>query len=92
MDYVDLYLIHSFTIEGITLEDAWKAMEKTKDMGLAKEIGVSNYRIEDLTRTLGIAKHKPLVNQIEMHPYLRRYTFTYHKQIFCCETFVTRII
>jgi diketogulonate reductase-like aldo/keto reductase len=39
---------------------------------LAKNIGVSNFRIADLERILKIAKHKPVVNQIELHPYLQQ--------------------
>lgn len=37
---------------------------------MARNIGVSNFRIVDLERILKIAKHKPIVNQIEFHPYL----------------------
>src|ERR1700694_2167762 len=40
--------------------------------GLAKNIGVANFRIVDLERVLKIAKHKPVVNQIEFHPYLQQ--------------------
>ncbi|KAL8286147.1 hypothetical protein RQP46_004635 [Phenoliferia psychrophenolica] len=74
LDHVDLLLIHwpfDFNKAGMpTTEEAWKQMEAVKDAGLAKSIGVSNYRISDLKRTLAIAKHRPVVNQIEMHPYL----------------------
>jgi len=40
--------------------------------GLARNIGVSNFRIQDIQRILKIAKHKPVVNQIEFHPYLQQ--------------------
>ena len=39
-------------------------------LGLARNIGVSNFRIVDLERLLKFAKYKPVVNQIEFHPYL----------------------
>jgi len=46
-------------------------MEKLKEAGLAKSIGVSNYRPQDLTATLKTAKIIPACNQIEFHPYLQ---------------------
>ncbi|KAG0148301.1 hypothetical protein CROQUDRAFT_654997 [Cronartium quercuum f. sp. fusiforme G11] len=74
VDYVDLYLIHSplFTSEpgAPTLQEAWRVMEEIHQEGLAKSIGVSNYRIRDLEETLKTAKVKPAVNQIEFHPYV----------------------
>lgn len=44
-------------------EEAWKQLEALKDEGLVREIGVSNYRISDLEKTLAIAKHRPVINQ-----------------------------
>lgn len=35
-----------------------------------RSIGVSNYRISDLEKTLAIARYRPTVNQIELHPYV----------------------
>ncbi|KNE90948.1 hypothetical protein PSTG_15642 [Puccinia striiformis f. sp. tritici PST-78] len=74
VDYVGLYLIHTamFTKEEgePTLAEAWKSMEEIQAEGLAKSIGVSNYRISDLKETLKSAKVKPAVNQIEFHPYV----------------------
>lgn len=76
VDYVDLYLIHSplFTSEpgAPTLQEAWKVMEEIHAEGLAKSIGVSNYRIQDLQDTLKTAKIKPAVNQLSVfHGVLR---------------------
>jgi diketogulonate reductase-like aldo/keto reductase len=44
--------------------------------GLARNIGVSNFRIVDLERILKIAKYKPVINQIEFHPYLQQHKLT----------------
>ncbi|KAM0792246.1 hypothetical protein ACM66B_004940 [Microbotryomycetes sp. NB124-2] len=74
VDYLDLYLIHTPTELGKPgcpdHAQAWKTMEELKDEGLVKSIGVSNYRVSDLEKTLVVAKHKPAVNQIEFHPFV----------------------
>jgi diketogulonate reductase-like aldo/keto reductase len=46
-------------------------LEKLKEAGLTKSIGVSNYSIKDLETTLQTAKVVPSINQIEFHPYLQ---------------------
>lgn len=77
-DYVDLYLLHSPFIRkdhhGVSLTEAWQSLEKLKDEGYAKSIGVSNFRVEDLEEILKIAKHKPVVNEIEFNALLQNQT------------------
>ncbi|KAF7170094.1 hypothetical protein CNMCM5623_002643 [Aspergillus felis] len=51
-------------------EPTWKAMEKLYEDGKARAIGVSNWTIEGLEQLLKLAKVKPHVNQIEIHPFL----------------------
>ncbi|KAE8360442.1 NADP-dependent oxidoreductase domain-containing protein [Aspergillus caelatus] len=51
-------------------EETWRAMEKIYESGKARAIGVSNWRIEGLEYLNKIAKVKPQVNQIEVHPFL----------------------
>jgi diketogulonate reductase-like aldo/keto reductase len=48
--------------------DLWKQMEDCKAQGLAKAIGVSNYRERHLDDTLAAAKEPIAANQIELHP------------------------
>ncbi|KAI9689437.1 MAG: hypothetical protein M1822_010088 [Bathelium mastoideum] len=74
LDYVDLYLIHYpfFTEKPEELQEKWKVMESLKAQGLAKSIGVSNYRVADLKAVLETATVKPAINQIEFQPYLQR--------------------
>ncbi|KAK3304412.1 NADP-dependent oxidoreductase domain-containing protein [Chaetomium strumarium] len=73
VDYVDLYLIHSPFWAGspAELQQKWAEMEALKDSGRARSIGVSNYLREHLEAVLATAKHPPVVNQIEYHPYLQ---------------------
>jgi diketogulonate reductase-like aldo/keto reductase len=71
LDYVDLYLIHSPNAKAQRLEQ-WQTMEELKDEGLTKSIGVSNYGIHHLQELLAVAKHLPVLNQIEVNPYITR--------------------
>ncbi|XP_010589071.1 prostaglandin-E(2) 9-reductase-like isoform X2 [Loxodonta africana] len=66
LDYVDLYIIH-FPV-------ALKALEKCKDAGLVKSIGVSNFNRRQLEMILNKPglKYKPVCNQVECHPYLNQ--------------------
>lgn len=78
VEYVDLYLLHSPFIKkevyGFTTEEAWGYLEEAQKLGLAKNIGVSNYEVEDLKKILAVAKVKPQVHQIEFSAYLQNQT------------------
>ena len=52
--------------------ESWPAMEEVVAMGIAKSIGVSNYSIDQLDKTLAQAKIKPVVNQVESNPFLQQ--------------------
>ena len=65
LDHVDLYLIH-WPNEGYV--EAWKALVRLKEQGLARSVGVSNFTIEHLERVIGETGVTPAVNQIELHP------------------------
>jgi len=69
--YLDLYLLH-WPVPGKHVA-AYKELEKMKDEGLIKSIGVSNYTIEDAKEleSSGI-KYFPAVNQIEVNPLVFR--------------------
>jgi diketogulonate reductase-like aldo/keto reductase len=67
LEYVDLYLVH-FPPPGRILS-TWKKMESLATRGLARSIGVSNYNLGVLNKTLEIADVAPVVNQIHLSPY-----------------------
>jgi diketogulonate reductase-like aldo/keto reductase len=67
-DYVDLYLVH-WPVKGM-YKEAWRAVEKIYADGRAKAIGVSNFLINQFNDLLPEAKVMPMVDQVEMHPYL----------------------
>ncbi|KAL4881521.1 NADP-dependent oxidoreductase domain-containing protein [Aspergillus karnatakaensis] len=73
LSYVDLYLIHQpfFAKSPTELQDAWAALEKVKQAGKARSIGVSNFLESHLSTILQTAKIPPSINQIEFHPYLQ---------------------
>lgn len=68
VDYLDLYLIH-WPVEG-KYKEAWKALEYLYKEGRVKAIGVSNFQVHHLQDLLGNAEIKPVINQVELHPYL----------------------
>ena len=68
LEYIDLYLIH-WPVKGKYV-DSWKALIKLYNDGLVRAIGVSNFHIhhlEDVIKKTGVV---PLVNQVELHPWL----------------------
>ncbi|CAH1210487.1 putative oxidoreductase YtbE [Paenibacillus auburnensis] len=68
LDYLDLYLIH-WPVEG-KYKEAWRALETLYKAGRIKAIGVSNFQIHHLEDLLKDAEIRPMVNQVELHPYL----------------------
>lgn len=48
----------------------WQAMEKLYRAGKTRSIGVSNFKIEHLDNLLQFATIKPVINQVEIHPFL----------------------
>lgn len=70
LDYVDLYLVH-WPVAGKYTE-TWRALETIYQEGRAKAIGVSNFLGHHLEDLLQSATVKPMVNQVEYHPYLQQ--------------------
>ena len=72
LDYLDLYLIHwPGTNESLMLE-TWEGMEVLYNEGKVKNIGVSNFTIEQLELLEAKTTIKPVINQVEFHPYFNQ--------------------
>ncbi|EGS21333.1 uncharacterized protein CTHT_0031880 [Thermochaetoides thermophila DSM 1495] len=50
-------------------EPTWRAMEELYESGKVRAIGVSNFTIPKLQKLLQFARVKPVVNQVEIHPF-----------------------
>ncbi|KAI0247962.1 NADP-dependent oxidoreductase domain-containing protein [Lactifluus subvellereus] len=73
LNYVDLFLIHTpiqYIDQPGLLKAVWKEMEALKKEGLARSVGVSNFRPAQLREILDGAEFPPSVNQLEFHPYV----------------------
>lgn len=68
MDYLDLYLTHWAVPD--KFKDTYRAIERLYDEKLIRATGVSNHQIHHLEEIFATANVKPMVNQIEVHPYL----------------------
>lgn len=53
----------------VALEEIWKAMEDLVGTGLVRNIGVCNFKLEQLEKLVHYATIKPSVVQVELHAY-----------------------
>ena len=78
--YLDLYLVHWMVpdldwtdqdepVKSTPVHKVWAQMERLVDLGLVKNIGVSNCTIPTLLDIWALARIKPVINQVECHPY-----------------------
>lgn len=51
------------------IEETWAELEKLVKKGKVRNIGVCNFGPKSLEKLLKVAKIKPAVNQVELHPY-----------------------
>ncbi|AMB98680.1 2,5-diketo-D-gluconic acid reductase [Aerococcus urinaehominis] len=72
LDYFDVYLIHwPNPKQGLYLE-AWQAMIEAQKRGYIKELGTSNFLPEYIDHLVAETGVKPIVNQVERHPYFHQ--------------------
>lgn len=73
LDHIDLYLIHAPYGTPQERLGQWRAIEEAIDAGKIRAGGVSNYNTWHIQELLDSKpKHRPQINQIELHPWLQR--------------------
>lgn len=66
LEYVDLLQFH-WPVTDLYL-DTWREMERLKDEGYVKHLGVANCHQHHLEEIFKICKHRPEIGQFEIHP------------------------
>ncbi len=67
-DYIDLLLIHWPVKDRV--RETWQVMEECVQRGKVRSIGVSNFNPHHLDDLLSYAEIRPVINQIEVHPFM----------------------
>jgi methylglyoxal/glyoxal reductase len=71
LDRIDLYLIHwPRAPSPQTRLDSWRALERLREEGVCRAIGVSNYTVRHLEELRTHSSTLPAVNQVEFHPWV----------------------
>jgi diketogulonate reductase-like aldo/keto reductase len=69
VDHVDLYIIH-WPQGGPSW--AWPGMERARELGYARSIGVSNFDVGELEQVIAAGSVTPGVNQVQFSPFAYR--------------------
>ncbi|MDZ5078124.1 aldo/keto reductase [Nesterenkonia sp. HG001] len=72
LDHVDLYLTHWPAPATDKYLEAWQGLQDIAEQGLSTSIGVSNHLGEHLARIAELGGRQPVINQIEVHPFLQQ--------------------
>jgi len=65
-DYLDLYLLHAPSLE-IPIKETMKAMDKLKDEGLIKNIGISNFTVKRTKEAQAATQNQVVANQLHLN-------------------------
>ncbi|GAB3599382.1 aldo/keto reductase [Microbacterium tumbae] len=81
LDATDLHLIHWPNPSQGEYVQAWSALVDAQQRGIVRQIGVSNFLPEHLERLEKETGVRPVVNQIELHPYFPQVEqLAYHRE------------
>jgi diketogulonate reductase-like aldo/keto reductase len=65
LDWVDLYLVHGIDGDPVRV---WPGMERCRELGLARSIGVSNFGLREMEAVIAAGTIPPAVNQVQLNP------------------------
>ncbi|MGM1016422.1 MAG: aldo/keto reductase [Actinomycetota bacterium] len=81
VEVTDLHLIHWPNPSRDQYVQAWAALVEAQERGIVSQIGVSNFLPEHLERIEKETGVRPVVNQIEVHPYFPQDdALAYHRE------------
>ena len=81
LEATDLHLIHWPNPSQDEYVEAWQALVDAQQRGVVRQIGVSNFLPEHLERIERETGVRPVVNQIEVHPYFpQTEQLAYHRE------------
>ncbi|GAA1123469.1 aldo/keto reductase [Microbacterium natoriense] len=81
LETTDLHLIHWPNPSQDEYVEAWQALVDAQQRGVVRQIGVSNFLPEHLERIERETGVRPVVNQIEVHPYFAQTEqLAYHRE------------
>jgi diketogulonate reductase-like aldo/keto reductase len=66
LESVDLYIVH-WPNRGPTW--AWEGLQRARERGYARSIGVSNFSVSDVEAVLEVADVPPVINQVQFSPF-----------------------
>ncbi len=72
LETLDMFLIHWPVPSQGKYVEAWKTLVELKGQGRIRSIGVSNFNPDHLERIIAETGEKPVVDQIELHPYFQQ--------------------
>jgi 2,5-diketo-D-gluconate reductase B len=73
MDHVDLLLLH-WPNDAVPLVDQIAGLDAAKAAGKTRHIGVSNFTIAMVEKSISLAQAPIVTNQVEIHPYIDQST------------------
>ncbi len=81
LDYLDLYLMHWPGTNEALMIDTWQGMEDLYKQDRVKNIGVSNFNVDHFEALLAQVSIKPVINQVEFHPYLTQSSLRQYMEV-----------
>ena len=81
-NYIDLYLLHQPYGD---VYGAWKYLEEMYKAGKIRAIGVSNFYPGKFTEFAELVEVKPMVNQVEFHPFFAQYDAIENMKKYGCQ-------